>query len=67
MHLTLAKQRVAIASPAFTFLENNIALAQSPTLQLMERGLLIRSRILDVVVSSAAEAELGGLFENIHA
>ena len=28
-------------------------------------GLLIRSSILDVVVSSAAEAELGGLFENM--
>ena len=28
-------------------------------------GLLIRSIILDVVVSSAAEAELGGLFENM--
>ena len=28
-------------------------------------GLFIRSSILDVVVSSAAEAELGGLFENM--
>jgi hypothetical protein len=28
-------------------------------------GLLIRSSILDVVVSSAKEAELGGLFENM--
>ena len=28
-------------------------------------GFLIRSSILDVVVSSAAEAELGGLFENM--
>lgn len=28
-------------------------------------GLLIRSSILDVVVSSAAEAEVGGLFENM--
>ena len=28
-------------------------------------GLLIRSSILDVVVSSAAQAELGGLFENM--
>ena len=31
----------------------------------MEGEFLIRSSILDVVVSSAAEAELGGLFENM--
>ena len=36
MHLTLAKQRVALGSLAFTFLANKIALAQFPTLQLME-------------------------------
>ena len=66
MHLTLAKQRVALGSLAFTFLENNIiarigTISDTP----INGGLLIRSSILDVVVSSAAEAELGSLFENM--
>ena len=48
----------------FHFLGQQHRLGTIPTTPI-NGGLLIRSSILDVVVSSAAEAELGGLFENM--
>ena len=61
-YLGESKGRSRIAG--FHFLGQQHKLGTRPTTPI-NGGLFIRSSILDVVVSSAAEAELGGLFENM--